>query len=91
MITQARLLAVLKKRGERVADLARAFGLPYTTVREWVVHGRIPVGNRKHQARLERVLARLENTGTKKRRRKDLGEEALDIDVFLNKETGGHG
>ena len=32
----------MQKRGWRVADLARHFGRPYTSVREWVLHGRDP-------------------------------------------------
>jgi hypothetical protein len=43
MTFQKRLQRVMKRRGERVADLARWFGEPYTTVREWVVNGRLPV------------------------------------------------
>jgi hypothetical protein len=43
MTFQKRLLRVMKRRGERVADLARHFDEPYTTVREWAVNGRLPV------------------------------------------------
>lgn len=42
MTFQRRLQRIMKKRGWRVADLARALGTPYTTVREWVVYGRLP-------------------------------------------------
>ena len=42
MTLQKRLLRVMKRRGWRVADLARHFGRSYTTVREWVLHGRDP-------------------------------------------------
>lgn len=39
---QVRLKRVMKRRGLRVADLARIFDCPYTTVREWVLNGRDP-------------------------------------------------
>ena len=42
MTLQKRLKRVMKRREWRVADLARALGVPYTTVREWVLHGRDP-------------------------------------------------
>ena len=42
MTLQKRLKAVMRKRDMRVADLARHFGRSYTTVREWVLHGRDP-------------------------------------------------
>ena len=42
MTLQKRLLRVMKRRGWRVADLARELGRPYTSVREWVLHGREP-------------------------------------------------
>jgi transcriptional regulator with XRE-family HTH domain len=42
MTFQKRLKRIMKRRGWRVADLARELGEPYTTVREWVLHGRIP-------------------------------------------------
>jgi predicted transcriptional regulator len=42
MTLQKRLQRVMQKRGWRVADLARHFGRPYTSVREWVLHGRDP-------------------------------------------------
>ena len=42
MTLQKRLKAVMRRRNMRVADLARHFGRSYTTVREWVLHGRDP-------------------------------------------------
>ena len=42
MTFQKRLVRIMKRRGWRVADLARALDVPYTTVREWVLHGREP-------------------------------------------------
>lgn len=42
MTFQQRLKRIMKKRGWRVTDLARALGEPYTTVREWVLNGRQP-------------------------------------------------
>ena len=42
MTLQKRLQRVMKRRGWRVADLARGLGAPYTTVREWVLKGRTP-------------------------------------------------
>ena len=42
MTLQKRLKRVMKKRGWRVADLARALDRPYTSTREWVLHGRDP-------------------------------------------------
>lgn len=44
MTLQQRLKRVMKRRGWRVADLARELGEPYTTVREWVLKGRTPTG-----------------------------------------------
>lgn len=43
----------MRQRGMRVADLARWFDEPYTTVREWVLNGRFP-------SNLERIGRRLE-------------------------------
>lgn len=57
MTLQKRLRRVMKKRGWRLADLARSLGRPYTTVREWVLHGRDP-GN----AGIERKLTALERS-----------------------------
>ena len=56
MTLQKRLLQVMKRRGWRVADLARELGRPYTSVREWVLHGREP-GNS-----IEQKLQLLERT-----------------------------
>ena len=42
MTLQKRLKAVMRRRNMRVADLAHHFGRSYTTVREWVLHGRDP-------------------------------------------------
>ncbi len=42
MTFQKRLKRIMKQRGWRVADLARALDEPYTTVREWVLFGRAP-------------------------------------------------
>lgn len=42
MTLQKRLKKVMRDRNLRVADLARRFNRPYTTVREWVLHGREP-------------------------------------------------
>lgn len=44
---QKRLNLVMKRKGWRVADLARALERPYTTVREWVLEGRRPIGEDK--------------------------------------------
>ena len=33
----------MRRRNMRVADLARRLETPYTTVREWVLHGREPM------------------------------------------------
>jgi hypothetical protein len=42
MTFQKRLKRVMKRHDMRVADLARRLETPYTTVREWVLHGRVP-------------------------------------------------
>ena len=42
MTFQKRLKRAMKRKEWRVADLARYFGVPYTTMREWVLHGREP-------------------------------------------------
>jgi transcriptional regulator with XRE-family HTH domain len=55
MTLQKRLRRVMQKRGWRVADLARALGVPYTTAREWTLHGRDP-----GDPAIERKLASLE-------------------------------
>lgn len=50
MSFQSRLKKIMRRRNMRVADLAREFDRPYTTVREWVLHGREPEAD-KHVAR----------------------------------------
>ncbi len=55
MTFQKRLQRVMRRRNMRVADLARAFDRPYTTVREWVLHGREPADKR-----IERRLEMME-------------------------------
>lgn len=57
MTLQKRLRRVMQKRGWRVADLARALDRPYTTVREWTLHGRDPGddGVLNRLARLEKA------------------------------------
>lgn len=57
MTLQKRLKRVMKKRGWRLADLARHFDRPYTTVREWVLHSRDP-----DDVKIERKLATLERS-----------------------------
>ncbi len=57
MTFQKRLKRIMKRRGWRVADLARELGEPYTTVREWVLKGRIPAG----EASLRPILTSLES------------------------------
>lgn len=49
MTLQKRLKKQMRRREMRVADLARALNRPYTTVREWVLHGRIPSGARENR------------------------------------------
>ena len=60
MTFQQRLKRVMKKRGWRVTDLARAIGAPYTTVREWVLKGRTPAIDVRDP--LTRVLERIEKS-----------------------------
>lgn len=60
MTFQKRLKACMRKHGMRTADLARHFGRPYTTVREWVLHGRAPTSSPKGLVRIERDLMKLE-------------------------------
>lgn len=57
MTLQKRLERIMKKRGWRVADLARALDRPYTTTREWVLNGRHPgaAGVLVRLARLEKA------------------------------------
>ena len=42
MTLQKRLKKIMRRREMRVADLARHLEVPYTTVREWVLNGRVP-------------------------------------------------
>lgn len=55
MTFQKRLKKVMKRRNMRVADVARWFDRPYTTVREWVLFGRDPL-----DTRIERRMVKLE-------------------------------
>jgi hypothetical protein len=59
---QQRLKRVMRRRDERVADLARAFGRPYTTVREWVENGREPVGPVEDRREIMKRLEAMERT-----------------------------
>lgn len=54
MTLQKRLRRVMKKRDWRVADLARALGRPYMTVREWVLNGRDPGSEPRRLKALEK-------------------------------------
>lgn len=60
MTFQKRLKACMRKHNMRTANLARYFERPYTSVREWVLHGRAPSGTDREQAKLERLLRALE-------------------------------
>jgi len=57
MTLQKRLKRIMRRHEWRVADLARWFGVPYTTCREWVLHGRVPAHLPQH---IERMLVRWE-------------------------------
>jgi len=52
MTFQKRLKRIMKRRGWRVADLARELGESYTTVREWVLHGREPTNTPRVELRV---------------------------------------
>lgn len=52
---QKRLKNHMRDRNLRVAGLARRLKRPYTTVREWVLHGREP--GEVERRRIERRLA----------------------------------
>lgn len=65
MTFQGRLKRCMRRNDMRVADIARWFDRPYTTVREWVLHGRDPVGPAENVRHLERRLVLLENVGRK--------------------------
>lgn len=56
MTLQKRLKQLMRRLDWRVADLAREFERPYTTVREWVLFGRDPgdAGIEKQLKALER-------------------------------------
>jgi len=60
MTFQKRLKAAMRRRNMRVADVARWFDRPYTTVREWVLNGRVPDGTERDQRLVERKLEALE-------------------------------
>ena len=61
MTLQKRLKRIMRRREMRVADLARHFEVPYTTVREWVLYGREPAYNPRVRAKvIERRLEALE-------------------------------
>jgi hypothetical protein len=55
MTFQKRLKKCMRRHNMRVADVARWFDRPYTTVREWVLHGRDP-----NDPKIERRLIKLE-------------------------------
>jgi len=60
MTFQKRLLRAMRRHNMRVADLARHFEVPYTTVREWVVFGRTPyTNNSTAQTYMQDTLRRL--------------------------------
>lgn len=54
MTLQSRLKKYMRDGNLRVAGLARKLNRPYTTVREWVLYGRIP--GEVEQRRIERKL-----------------------------------
>ena len=60
MTFQKRLKAAMRRHNMRVADVARRFDRPYTTVREWVLNGRIPDGTERDRRDIERILEALE-------------------------------
>ncbi len=60
MTFQKRLKAAMRRRNMRVADVARRFDRPYTTVREWVLNGRIPDGTERDRRAIDRILETLE-------------------------------
>ena len=62
MTFQKRLKAAMRRRNMRVADVARWFDRPYTTVREWVLNGRIPDGTERDRRAIERILEALERS-----------------------------
>lgn len=62
MTFQARLKKCMRQRDWRVADLARHLGLPYMTVREWVLFGRQPSGPERDRQKLEKQVQALEKS-----------------------------
>ena len=60
MTFQKRLKVAMRRRNMRVSDVARRFDRPYTTVREWVLNGRIPDGTERDRRDIERILEALE-------------------------------
>ena len=56
MTLQKRLQRVMRRRGWRVADLARYLGRPYMTVREWAMFGRVPADREG----LDKLITRVE-------------------------------
>lgn len=65
MTFQRRLKRCMRRNDMRVADIARWFDRPYTTVREWVLHGRSPAGPAEDVRHIERRLVLLEGVGRK--------------------------
>ncbi len=60
MTFQKRLKTAMRRRNMRVADVARWFDRPYTTVREWVLNGRTPDGTGRDRRITEKKLEALE-------------------------------
>jgi hypothetical protein len=60
MTFQKRLKAAMRRRNMRVADVARWFDRPYTTVREWVLNGRMPDGTERDRRAVKRKLEAME-------------------------------
>jgi len=60
MTFQKRLKAAMRQRNMRVSDVARWFDRPYTTVREWVLNGRVPDGTERDRRITEKKLEALE-------------------------------
>ena len=60
MTFQHRIKRAMRRHDMRVADVARHFDRAYTTVREWVLHGRRPGGSERERAKMEKRLQALE-------------------------------
>jgi hypothetical protein len=60
MTLQKRLKQIMRRRNMRVADLARHFGRPYMTVREWALNGREPEVGSPARRQVERAMRKLE-------------------------------